>query len=70
MPWAGHVARMPWDRLPRKMLSCWVPSKRPRGFPKITYGRSLIKCLKKVGLDDWENVVIDRGAWNSLESND
>ena len=33
--WVGHVIRMPWERLPRKMLSCWVRSKRPRGCPKL-----------------------------------
>ena len=32
----GHVIRMPWSRLPRKMLSCWVRSKRLRGAPKYT----------------------------------
>ena len=26
--WAGHVARMGMDRLPRKMLSSWVTNKR------------------------------------------
>ena len=27
--WAGHVRRMCFDRLPRRMLSSWVPHKRP-----------------------------------------
>ena len=27
--WAGHVCRMDFDRLPRRMLSSWVPHKRP-----------------------------------------
>ena len=31
--WAGHVIRMPWDRFPRKMISSWVRSKRPKGCP-------------------------------------
>ena len=26
--WAGHVARMDFSRLPRRMLSCWVAHKR------------------------------------------
>ena len=45
--WAGHVSRMPYRRLPRKMLSSWVRSKRPRGAPQFTYGRMLRKSLKK-----------------------
>jgi len=60
------LARMPWDRLPRKMLSCWVASKRPRGCPKFTYGRSLNKALKKAGIDNWEIMVMDRCAWKSM----
>ena len=45
--WAGHVFRMPWNRLPRKMLSSRARSPGPRGCPKMTYGRSLKKSLKK-----------------------
>ena len=45
--WAGHVARISYDRLPRKMLSSWVPSKRPKGAPEFTYGRGLFKALEK-----------------------
>ena len=29
LQWAGHVSRMPFERLPRKMLSSWTVSKRP-----------------------------------------
>ena len=65
--WAGHVIRMPWSRLPRKMLSCWVRSKRPRGAPKYTYGRSLMKCLKKANIDTerWHIIAKDRKSWRS-----
>ena len=37
----GHVSRMDWERLPRRMLSAWVPHARPRGAPRLTYGRSV-----------------------------
>jgi len=41
--WLGHVARMDYSRLPRarRMLSCWVAHPRPRGAPRMTYGRLL-----------------------------
>ena len=29
--WLGHVSRMGWERLPRRMLSAWVPLCRTRG---------------------------------------
>ena len=36
--WLGHVSRMPFDRLPRSLLSSWLPYKRPRGAPEMTFG--------------------------------
>ena len=66
--WAGHVIRMSWHRLPRKMLSCWVWSKRPCGAPKYTYDRSLMKCLKKAGIDTncWHALALNRSEWRNL----
>ena len=29
--WLGHVSRMDWERLPRRMLSAWVCRTRGRG---------------------------------------
>jgi hypothetical protein len=31
LPWAGHVRRMDWSRLPRKFLTSWVDAPRCRG---------------------------------------
>ena len=41
LQWAGHVLRMPYDRLPRKMMTSWVPSRRPNNAPSFTYDRVL-----------------------------
>ena len=66
--WAGHVARMPNSRLPRKMLSCWVHHKRPRGAPQMTYGRSLRKLLRKaqIPVRNWYELAQDRAQWREL----
>ena len=71
LAWAGHVIRMPWFRLPRKMISCWVRSKRPRGAPRYTYGRSLYKTLKKCNIDtsSWHTIAFDKVRWRNLISN-
>jgi len=71
LQWAGHVMRMPWERLPRKMLTCWVRSKRPRGCPKFTYGRSIRKLLKKSGIDtsEWYVIASDRPRWRGMINN-
>lgn len=68
LAWAGHVVRMNYDRLPRKMLSCWVQSKRPKGAPKFTYGRGLFKALKKANVPNeiWFDLANDRSWWTCM----
>ena len=62
--YAGHVARMPLTRLPRRMLSAWVPRRRPVGAPAMTYGRALRSQLEWFGVDirRWSELAADRGA--------
>ena len=36
--WLGTVSRMDFGRLPRRMLLCWVPHKRPVGRPRFAIG--------------------------------
>ena len=69
--WAGHVARMKGDRLPRKMMSSWVRSKRPRGAPQFTYGRGLIKSLKKANVNTklWHSLAQNRDSWRDMIRN-
>ena len=66
--WVGHVSRMPFDRLPRRMLSSWVPHRRPVGAPTMTYGRSVFKALDKFHLDvpRWPELAADRAAWREM----
>ena len=66
--WGGHVRRMDYDRrLPRRMLSSWVAHPRPRGAPKMTYGRSFCKALKQFHIDQetWPELAADRSAWRA-----
>ena len=65
--WLGHVARMDFSRLPRRMLSCWVPHQRPRGAPRMTYGRSVAKALAVFDISSakWPALAADRVAWRA-----
>jgi len=47
--WAGHVSRMPIDRLPRQLLKGFVTNPRPAGSPLMTWGRNLKKALIRCG---------------------
>ena len=62
---------MPWNRLPRKMLTSWIRSPRPRTCPKMTYGRSLKKSLKnsEINIETWHKLALDRSAWKNVIEN-
>ena len=63
--WLGHVARMPFDRLLRKMLSSWVAAPRQPGGQLMTYGRSIHKSLDSFGIEfkTWPQLAADHPAW-------
>ena len=58
--WAGHVARMDDTRLPRMLLTCWVPNSRPIGCPRMTYGRTIKKALKR-DIAMWPTILTHKG---------
>ena len=48
LQWLGHVWRMDWSRLPRKLLTAWVPVEEKRvGGRELTWGEGV----------DWSLVV-------------
>ena len=69
--WLGHVSRMDFDRLPRRMLSSWVPHGRPIGCPNMTFGRSIRTALDKFHIDRsrWPELAADRSAWRQTLEN-
>ena len=66
--WAGHVARMPDERLPKKLLFGELQEgKRSQGCPKKRFKDTLKASLKAFNIDHgtWEQTAQDRGAWRS-----
>eukprot|EP00614_Pseudopedinella_elastica_P038334 CAMPEP_0181268260 /NCGR_PEP_ID=MMETSP1097-20121128/5410_1 /TAXON_ID=35684 /ORGANISM="Pseudopedinella elastica, Strain CCMP716" /LENGTH=269 /DNA_ID=CAMNT_0023367885 /DNA_START=133 /DNA_END=939 /DNA_ORIENTATION=- len=68
--WAGHVARMPKSRLPKRLLLSWVRTPRVAGGQEITFGRSLERHLEHFDLPttftEWATLAQDRAAWHKL----
>jgi hypothetical protein len=62
--WAGHVARMPMNRVPRQLLTGLVAHSRPIGCPEKNFGRTLKKALKRNDLptdfETWSAIARDR----------
>ena len=48
--WAGHVARMPKNRLPKRLMLSWIREPRVAGGQEMTYGWSLQRHLYHFGL--------------------
>jgi hypothetical protein len=67
LQWAGHLARMGPDRLPRKFLTSWCD--RPRhARPFVSYGATLTAALEFAGVevDSWMEQAQERGSWNAM----
>ena len=68
--WAGHVARMPKSRLPKRLLLSWVQEPRVSGGQEMTYGRSLARHLQYFDLPlaftDWAPLAQKRTQWHKL----
>ena len=70
LQWAGHVARMGMDRLPRRFMSAWCGKPRQIGRPEMTHGATLEAALKFAGVevDGWMEQAQDRGGWKQVIS--
>ena len=66
--WAGHVVRMPDERLPKQLLYGELcTGKRSRGGQKKRFKDTLNVSLKRCSIDHnaWEELASDRPAWRS-----
>jgi hypothetical protein len=63
--WAGHVARMSHDRLPRQLLTSCLNTPRKSGGQALAHGRTLRKTLqrKEIPVNGWMETAQDRLAW-------
>ena len=68
--WAGHVARMPKNRLPKRLMLSWIREPRVAGGQEMTYGRSLQRHLDHFDLPakftEWAHLAQDRAGWHKL----
>lgn len=65
--WAGHLSRMPLDRLPRKFLTSWIATPRPQGHPSTSWVTTLETVLARKGIStefaEWSELAQDRSEW-------
>ena len=65
--WAGHLARMPPSRLPRKALTSYLNSPRHSGGQALTHGRTLYRSLRRRKIESgrWMVEAMDREKWRA-----
>ena len=65
--WAGHVARMPKSRLPKRLMLSWVQQPRVTGGQEMSLGGSLERYLKRFDLplsySGWSTIAQSRDDW-------
>lgn len=61
--WAGHVARMEDNRMPKKALEKKFDSTRARGRPRKRWLDGVEDDILKLGVDNWRSLAQDRLRW-------
>ena len=67
--WAGHIARMPDERIPKQLLYGELSDgKRSVGGQKKRFKDTLKASLKSFSIDisTWDKVAVDRSTWRNL----
>jgi hypothetical protein len=73
--WIGKLARMPMNRLPRRLLAAWVQNPRKRGRPQPTLCNTMIDLLQQAlqdqvsnqaPLSEWIDTARDVKLWNDI----
>ena len=71
LAWAGHVSRMGFERISRKLISSWVGGNRSACGVEMTYGRAMGKALSYANLygGKWRDIAQDRSTWAAMIKN-
>ena len=67
--WAGHVVRMPNQRLPKTIFYGELSEgTRKRGAPNLRFKDTLKRTMKVCKIDDssWTELALNRGKWRNI----
>ena len=66
--WAGHVARMPEERLYKRYMLGRPEGRRPVGRPRLRWLDGVTRDLRQLGVgeEEWMQVAQDRRRWRAL----
>ena len=62
--WAGHVARMTDDQIPKKLLNEQIHGTRPVGRPKLRWADGVAADARSIlGIRNWKAAALNRDDW-------
>ena len=65
--WAGHVARMPEERIPRRVLDGRLYQNRGRGRPRLRWEDAVVRDARiLLHTRNWRATAQDRANWRRL----
>ena len=65
--WAGHIARMEEQGMPRKLLEGEIYGTRRRGRPKLRWQDGVASDARTMlGIRNWKAAARDRDNWRRL----
>ena len=70
LSYLGTMRRMEPHRIPRQLLTSWLPIARPRGRRSVSYTDTITKALKFVGttVQEWKFLASDEYWWSNFIS--
>ncbi|VVC24148.1 Hypothetical protein CINCED_3A003752 [Cinara cedri] len=64
--WFGHIMHESDDKIIKTVMS-WKPTgKRPRERPRKRWMDVVEEDLKRIGIDDWRNIIHDGEKWRGV----
>jgi hypothetical protein len=61
--WLGHVERMEYNEMPKRMLKGRLYSKRRKGRPRMRWLDDVESDFKKMEVKGWNEKMRDREQW-------
>ena len=77
LKWIGKIARMGYNRMPRKMLFCWINNSRPIGRPLTSIRHTYLDGLWRIKtiisddttcrkVQDWFLLAKNKEEWKKV----